>query len=565
MVDFYKKYESLICFYTTKSSSSLRSPYKTAGTVFKSNTAQESNKFKSGAVGTLQDEFKLKHTSSFFAYRGYPKIHKFYSSPYFSRLESNFSILWTMDVAKCFESIYTHSLSWACKGKTYTKSHVTISSTFGQEFDSLMQRSNYGETNGIVIGPEISRIFAEIIFQEIDFRLHQELAEKDNLAYGVDYVFRRYVDDCFLFSKSENTAQIVYDRFSNLLGFYKMHINVQKVEKLHRPFLTRKSRTILSTSIAINEFFERFTERSDRKKSRVRLPKQIFIINSLVLSLINAIKMICSENEHGYDEIAGYVIASCVRRIEELISDGKPIETEEEQILFRDAFLAILEVLFFFYSVAPSVGASYKLCKGIILSLRFFEHCIPSFLNTIKDRVYGKAFAMLRAGDIAPNAAVDDYVSLEKINLILSIGDLGDDYLLPPNMVRSLFSLDSQRVSYHQIMSCLYYTKDRAIYKEINEELNALLANNLSDISTIKSSSEAAHLFLDALSCPYVEAKKKTEWLKQFNATYSLPAPTKSEIEKTIASFLKNPWFIQWGSIDLVNLLERKELRNAYA
>lgn len=38
----------------------------------------------------------------------------------------------------------------------------------------------------------MSRIFAEILFQEIDRRVMQELAD---LKFRQDYEFRRYVDD----------------------------------------------------------------------------------------------------------------------------------------------------------------------------------------------------------------------------------------------------------------------------------------------------------------------------------------------------------------------------------
>ena len=42
-----------------------------------------------------------------------------------------------------------------------------------------MQRSNYNETNGIIIGWEISRIFSEVILQEIDRKVISLLEEKN--------------------------------------------------------------------------------------------------------------------------------------------------------------------------------------------------------------------------------------------------------------------------------------------------------------------------------------------------------------------------------------------------
>lgn len=76
--------------------------------------------------------------------------------------------------------------------QTFTKAHVNVFSTFAQEFDGVIRHGNHNETNGIPIGPEVSRIFAEILFQEIDRRVMQELAD---LKFRQDYEFRRYVDD----------------------------------------------------------------------------------------------------------------------------------------------------------------------------------------------------------------------------------------------------------------------------------------------------------------------------------------------------------------------------------
>jgi len=46
-----------------------------------------------------------------------------------------------------------------------------------------MQSANYGETNGIIIGPEFSRIFAELILQQIDKSVESDLRKEDKLFY----------------------------------------------------------------------------------------------------------------------------------------------------------------------------------------------------------------------------------------------------------------------------------------------------------------------------------------------------------------------------------------------
>ena len=190
---FYKEYSKLICHYCNLSKFSIRSPYKVASTVFYKNTWENISKFKRGGVSTESTDTSSKHSSSFFAYRGHDRLYKFYNSSDFLNLEKDYSYFLTLDVAKCFDSIYTHSISWATKSKTIAKRNLQIHTTFGAIFDTLMQRSNHNETNGILIGPEISRIFAEIILQRIDANVEQRLLDHEkNMVNNQNYTNLRY-------------------------------------------------------------------------------------------------------------------------------------------------------------------------------------------------------------------------------------------------------------------------------------------------------------------------------------------------------------------------------------
>lgn len=70
-----------------------------------------------------------------------------------------------------------------------------------------MQSVNARETNGIVIGPEFSRIFAEIILQYIDQKVEHELLE-EKLCQKSNYECYRYVDDYFLFYNDEKDRSL---------------------------------------------------------------------------------------------------------------------------------------------------------------------------------------------------------------------------------------------------------------------------------------------------------------------------------------------------------------------
>ena len=137
-------------------------------------------------------------------------------------MEQRFVFLTEFDVHKCFYNIYSHSITWAVKSKQFAKMNHKKQS-FENDFDTLMQRTNYNETNGIVVGPEASRIFAEIILQKIDLNALSDL-ELQGLKYGDDFEIKRYVDDYFVFA---NEASII-DR---VIACFRTHLELQTLFK----------------------------------------------------------------------------------------------------------------------------------------------------------------------------------------------------------------------------------------------------------------------------------------------------------------------------------------------
>ncbi len=188
--DFYNEYDDLIEYYCTKSEYSLRYPYRKSTKFF--GKAQEGSKLIAGVESV--DEERIV-SSSYFKYKKYPFLYRFFESYEYHKLEKQFHSMLQVDVTKCFPSIYTHSIGWAVKNKRLAKSKSKGS--FDGQFDGLMQLTNYRETNGIIIGPEVSRIFAEIILQKIDLNLVEKMTKKYKYQISKDYNFRRYVDDYF--------------------------------------------------------------------------------------------------------------------------------------------------------------------------------------------------------------------------------------------------------------------------------------------------------------------------------------------------------------------------------
>lgn len=558
MREFYKTYEQLICYFSGRSRFSIRAPKSIASCFFYKNSWENVAKYKRGGVSESDRDRYTKHSSSFFSYKGFDRLYKFYNSREFRQLEKKFSHFWTLDVSKCFDSIYTHSIAWATKTKENVKSKVQVSSTFGQSFDGLMQRANYNETNGILIGPEISRIFAEIIFQDVDRKVEGELAARLKVA-GVDYSLARYVDDIFIFSQDLSVAQMVSEIYVDNLRKYNLHTNSAKSIKYERPFYSSKSRVIRDVDLAVNMFCEKFLVGEDGQDRLV--PKEIFRRSKLSQSFIDAVKSICSENGVGYDSVSSYIISAFFERVKRLINVEDVDFVRLNSGLYVDAFLVLVELLYFFYAVAPAVSSSYKLASAIILIARFSEVDLAESVHTIKQALYELTLDLL-TGDLARyKTTVDNFVYLEALNIVIAISELGDDYWLPSAVLEQLLVVNS---SYHDLMCCLFYVKNYPIYESLRIQICSVIDIRLRDLSSIQVNAEQAHLWLDAIACPFLPIRKRQKWIRRLYSSFNVTPPARTVIIRFLSGDDNRHWFTNWHEVDLLNALERKELKQVY-
>ena len=238
--DMYDTYSTYMLYLCSKSPFSIRYISEPANCMIDEEKMMEDDIYYDGINKIeLFDACYSKQYQSFFRYEKYNVIYKFYEGVDFLRLEQKYPYLLRTDISKCFYHIYTHSIAWAIKGKEFAKEH-TKSGAFENDLDSIMQHGNYNETNGIIVGPEISRIFAEIILQRVDLDLIDAL-KKQEMHVGTDYEIRRYVDDYFIFTQTKDKADIIKRELTNCLIPYKLDINASKTETLSRPFTSARS------------------------------------------------------------------------------------------------------------------------------------------------------------------------------------------------------------------------------------------------------------------------------------------------------------------------------------
>src|SRR5690606_16287800 len=91
-----------------------------------------------------------------------------------ARVRANGRFLVKADIQRFFPSIYTHSLPWALMGKANAKqmlTNKTLKGTWQDQLDMFVRSTANNQTVGIPIGPDTSRLLAEVILSSVDVGL----------------------------------------------------------------------------------------------------------------------------------------------------------------------------------------------------------------------------------------------------------------------------------------------------------------------------------------------------------------------------------------------------------
>lgn len=170
----------------------------------------------------------------YFSYKWTTDFGGMVNSDKVKQIQFKFSYSKKIDIQDFFPSIYTHSLAWALFGsKSVAKANQVNKSYFENQVDQLMMNINFNETNGIVVGPELSRIVAELLLVRVDKLVEREIFNKTHKENHKDYRVIRFVDDIFIFSNDQVLNDIIENAYSKALAEFNLSINQSKVKNFN--------------------------------------------------------------------------------------------------------------------------------------------------------------------------------------------------------------------------------------------------------------------------------------------------------------------------------------------
>ncbi|MDV3793239.1 antiviral reverse transcriptase Drt3b [Elizabethkingia anophelis] len=589
VVEFYDKYKSLIIYYSSISPFSIRKPTKIANFTFYNDLLHKKNEDDCYEYSQIEEEDnEYENLRSFFAYHKYSNIHKFYESYQFHRSEKKFNKLLKIDVSKCFDSIYSHTIAWALFNKQIIKDNVNISlETFGGEFDKLMQTLNANETNGIVIGPEFSRIFAELILQQIDKCIFDNLLHNTEynkrLIHKRDYEIFRYVDDYFVFYNNESDKDIILKEFKICLKEYKLYLNEKKSITYDKPIITE----ISLAKQKISDLFSEHLKLNENKNDDDILKSIYFSSNNV----ITRFKTIVKETKVDYKDIMNYSLAVLENKTAKLIKKWHTFVNKNDNLQkqYEKGFLEILDVSFFLYSVSPRVNSTIKL--SLILNK------IIAFLKKNKSNLYKEPLLNHYKHNIFKKISDEIYLILQKnkteihtpiesLYLLIALTQLGREYRLNPKNLSAYFNIQAvndkfiidKDLNYFNIVVLLFYIRDIEIYKPIKDELKKYILKKFREKKDFewRNEAETVMLLMDILTCPFLnESISKEENVTIFELINNIKTEfvkpvNNSNVDsyidslKTLLRELYNLNPIKERLIDMINLNKLSSNLKAY-
>jgi len=617
MAAFYEKYKSLMLYYCNRDSFSIRHPKKVACYFY------YRDKLHHQLLGRKADNIELffneyESLKTYFCYKHYTYIHKFYEDFLFQRAEKKFSNLLRFDIQSCFDSIYTHSIAWATSGgkEVYKKSFDGEDGTFGNMFDKVMQRMNYNETNGIVIGPEFSRIFAEIILQHIDCSVKRKL-EEEGFVENEDYLCFRYVDDYFFFYEKDKLKERAMRLFDAEMKEYKLSISESKTKHFERPFVTEISIAKQGIDKLIKEYLSFHEGKNleedmdedvkpvvedtdDTDLTKERLAKALANDTHLYFRsnhFITKYKSIIKTTGVGSKDVVNYTLACIERKLVSVLKQydkvfkclsigyEKKLLTEEcmakkmklERML-TDYLIQLTDVVFFLYADCKRIKTTLKMMtilNDIIIYLDNDYHPTKNdgyqrFSNVIRDAVFRNI--QKEIDTVFRISKYNAETPLETLYLLITIRSMRDKYRINQDVIDGYLGLEYDnatgelkdgwpKMNALVIILLLYYYGGSDKYLKQKKGLVKIIKDKYEKEpqETIKRNAELVILLLDLLACPFIGSNDR----RRICSLMGISRPKQEIIEKYLKK--RRYMFTRWTDVNLTKELGAKVSLEVYS
>lgn len=474
-----------------------------------------------------------------------------------------------------------------------------------------MQKMNYNETNGIVIGPEFARIFAEVILQHVDSEVARDLA-KEGFHWESNYVCYRYVDDYFFFFNDDKCMERAMELFEKYLKEFKLTISNEKSKLFERPFITDITRAKIRIDQLIEEsllyhkieLVESIKDTEDQdvvekdlfQEESVDMERIALALEDKSYMHFNArsfnqqFKAIQKECNVDSKDVVNYTLARICSRIEscmkkfdktfKLLSRAivnpslSDIQTEIKKVKSRKenmmtAFLReLLDSVFFLYSSNKRVNTTLKvinILNDVVIHLdndyKVKEDTIKKYSDGIRDIIFKKIQDEISL--VFKTSVFNSKTQLETLYFLILLKQLRSKYHIPAEELKKYLDAGDPPEKFNALSAIilLYYYGNESQYAALKRELVECLKVKFKSVTAdyMHKSAEYTILLLDLICCPYLDYENKRKIASQMGIDRNQLA--------SILKYLKKQeyMFTKWTKVDITKELSAKISQEVYA
>lgn len=587
MLEFYDKYKTLMVDFCLRSNFSIRFPYKIAA--FK----KEQDDY-SQVISDISDKIDTKESiKHFFAYKHYHNINFFFDDFRYLKAEKRFPFMLKLDLKDCFDNIEPKQLSQAMFDMDMKFCQGTMADSFCN-----LQQSFLSEKKGIVIGPEFSRIYAEIILQKIDILLESTLFKKNQWEKNKDYQFYRYVDDGFLFCKSSEMANSILSEYERLLKYYHLSVNDNKLKKFdQRPFIEPITFIKHNLMILIDTVFE---NRLKTFKGFKKVQNNDYDTPTCIdyKSFVSSVRSIMASggqfqnadskqeytlNVH-YKDIMSFLLGLIQKRLDvllkefndlykqyseaeynEIISDkGQEIKNKYEND-FLDFTLNLVEICFYLLSCDPRMVTSITVVS-LINKLQLFVRGHYRFNDGSISRKFNSIYITIldkRISDETQNLLNCNSSNCNHTMEILNVLELQKIMSVPcqisEDSLKRFMNLHDykRKLNFFIVFELIHFINYSSNYEWLKSDLYAWIDSTIGRLlSPGESDTEAVLTAFELLCCPWTKEDIKRKWAVKLFGDQSAKVLQFASKQKD--------FFIRWRDYDVNEELQHINSTEVY-
>lgn len=594
ILEFYKKYDSLILNFCQKSNFSLRYPHKRATFLRpKRNISKAAEEFLDYKANT-----NPKH---YFHYQKYQNINSFYDRAEFLRLESRFKHVYQTDIHHCFDDIPIMDLAQ----KLYKSEEVPLEeNNFASKFSLLMKEMNNGrihqdpshknkdaikdKSESVLIGPEFSRIFAEMFLQQLDVNIEKKMnSGKCQYELHSDYECYRYVDDYFFFYNDVAVCKKFHSTIVRGLHMNgHMELNPKKDFSTDTPFVKNITIAKRELYLVVNKMFENKLDSIQGFMNREYDNRYDFPLKMQAQYEILDVKTIIEKENVKFSEVSSSLLAYIHRslgksldRIDTLLNDyrtasnnelldeqGRKIwEKYEKDLVYF--FRELIKFVFYVFNNDIRMSTSIRTvnildmilshCKGTL----FNQKCVASqsLSNDAKTKIYKSIVDKLNF--VLKYNKISELNGLEISNLMLIMKNIPGNYNVSPNIwnnfINNAFNKyqENGKTNFLVALTLLNIFGSNKVYFDINKEICNWLIEDLENHKWSVDDTESFMIIVNLMTSPFVEDSFKERIItnvdKKFRRALNIIGKNKSP-------------FMQWDEFNLTKACQIKYSAEVY-